>query len=123
MLSVWDSLSSKDLILKSSSSESQVHLTLQRLIACDIVFKKSRGIYSLQNNSFTTRLADAYREQIKEFIDSKIYTIYQLLEEKQFDKADNELQTLELLYQPMLTNFFSHQLSGVSHILLDHYEQ
>lgn len=122
LLSIWETLSIRELIQKSQSSESQIHNTLQRLIACDIISKESRGIYSLKKTPFTDKLAEAYREQVKELINEKIYQIMTLLDNKEFEKSDEELQELENKYQPLLKKYFTHQLSGITHMILDYYE-
>lgn len=122
LLTTWGTLSLKDLQIKGDISESQLHLIIQRLIKVKILYKEARGVYSLNSSPFVDRLAVAYMEQIKESINLKIYQIQNFLDEKQDEKADQLFQKLETLYNPVLTKYFSHQMSGLTHQVLERYE-
>ena len=122
LLSIWPELSVKELQEKTSLSETQIHNTLKNLISIDVVKKIKRGIYSLNTNSFTNSLKDAFISNTTEIINNKIYSILQKLKNGEREDAQNEFEVLVLLYNPLLETRFSKVMNSLAHSFLEKYE-
>jgi DNA-binding transcriptional regulator GbsR (MarR family) len=114
LLVSWSSLSVQDLVIKSNYSKSQVHSTLKKLVAYNIIHSPSRGIYAFQDTPFSNLLKEAYMVKILELINSQIYHIKQLLKKNQLDEAEKKFSELIKQYHPVLQESFSSQLSSLS---------
>ncbi|HMF31670.1 MAG TPA: hypothetical protein VKK79_09660 [Candidatus Lokiarchaeia archaeon] len=114
LLTCWETLSVKEIALKAALSESQVHVTLNRLEKLDLVVKQAWGKYSFSNSKFASLLKTAYSAILEQIIGNEIYQLT-----KQMDNIPRE--TLEAQYSkivdqwgPLLSAKFSFQMNELA---------
>jgi predicted DNA-binding protein YlxM (UPF0122 family) len=115
----WDRLSVKEIIEKTGLSETQIYNTLKNLESINVINKKIRGTYELNDLPFTNLLKQAYAENLKYYLGQKLYDLSDRLETSDNRSILNELLDLIANWEPFLKKYFSHKLSTLSGHLID----
>ena len=119
ILTIYESLSVSRLMELSELSESQVHLILGRMLKINLLKKPSRGIYTLSDELFVTKLKDAYRTKIISNVSSQIDEIQLLLKKNSYEKALTYFKNLVKEYDPILQTHFLYKMNSLSHDFMD----
>ena len=119
ILSINESLSVSRLMELSELSESQVHLILGRMLKINLLKKPSRGIYTLSDELFVTKLKDAYRTKIISNVSSQLDEIQLLLKANSYEKALTHFKELVKKYNPLLQTHFLYKMNSLSHDFMD----
>jgi predicted transcriptional regulator len=114
----WKSLSKKDLIDKTSFSESQIYLTLNNLEKIGLIEKKSRGVYGLTDAKFTNLLKNAYLSKLEQIIGKELYFIGKNLDSLPSNNLIKLWSQLIDQWEPILNEKFPEKVSSLAgHIL------
>lgn len=115
MLTIYDTLTVKELMDLTGISESQIHVLLRNLLAVQLLTKKSRGVYRISDLQHAQSIRNAYLSILLDFINKSIYEIQELLRNQEKDKAFNRLDELLTQYEPLLQQHFSRVMASLSH--------
>ncbi len=118
-LTIWDSISFQNLGEFTDLSSSQIQATLNNLIDLGLVERLSKGVYHLTPSNFSENLIAAYTTFHLQWIGYKLSSINRLINENKLQESYHELELLTARYRPFLDKYFTHQLSNISHAVLD----
>jgi len=118
-LTIWGSISFQQLVEFTELSSSQIQATLNNLIDLGLVERLSKGVYHLTQSSFSENLISAYTTFHLQWIGHKLSSLHQMVNENKLQESYLELEVLTVRYRPFLDKYFSHQLSNLSHAVLD----
>lgn len=119
ILTVHNQLPVNKLLEFSFLSESQLHLTLKKMMNINLVRRLTRGMYSLSEDQFVIKLKEAYLTKILDQINNKIIEIRELLKENDYERAFQLYKDIDLKFEPILNSHFSHLMNSISHEFLD----
>jgi len=119
LLTIWETLSVEDIILKTGISKSQVHVCLKNLLNNDLLKRKTKGIYTLSDSNFMNLLGKAYETKINQIISEKINEIQKLIKLNNYNQAELLFNALVDQYTPILDKNFGLIISSLSHEFID----
>lgn len=119
ILTVYDQLPINKLLELSGLSESQLHLTIKKMLNIKLIKKITRGMYSLTDDQFMLRLKEAYKTKIVDDVNTKINEIWNYLKKNNLEESFNLFKEIDRFYGPILVTNFSYQLNSLSHEFLD----
>ena len=109
----WEILPVKEIIDLSGLSESQVHATLLNLEKLTLIEKRSRGIYSSTDSSFSQSLKKSYLDQIIPVVGTIIFNLFKKISKAPKEEIWKEYVDLEKMYRPLLKKEFPFQMSSL----------
>lgn len=119
LLFCWERLPTKEIILKSKLSESQVYNTLRKLESIDLIESTSRGFFRYKTNQFSLKLKDAYIAQLIQLVGKELYKLSGDLDKSSFEVLDKHFTNLVELWEPILDSHFPLKTSSIAGHILD----
>jgi len=121
-LTTWGRLSRMEIKNNTNIPDRELEEVLHTLVQANILQKETGDMYMLYTSPFVDRLTEAYLEQIKQYLNQQLYKIHQIIKLNEDEKASQLYTDLKKRYKPILTKYFSHQLSGLAHQFLEKYD-
>ena len=116
-LSVYDTVTIKDLQKFTGYSSRTIYDNLKTLIDKDIVEKKERGTYGLTNLRSVQLLAKSYEQILIEFIGKILVQITEKIDKakayKEIEPDLNQLEKLSILLEPIFKKYFPSAIQDI----------
>lgn len=112
-LACWEVLPVKELIKKTTLSESQIHATLKNLIKIGIVTSPSRGYYQFTQTEVVKKIQEAYTSILIQSVGEDLYKIMKTINEYTQEELAAILGRLQKKWGPIIQNHYSRMFSSL----------
>ncbi|KPV62269.1 MAG: Helix-turn-helix domain protein [Candidatus Bathyarchaeota archaeon BA1] len=113
LLSIWKSVSVRELCEFTGYSRNQVYQALSKLVEAGLVRKRGAGVFELAEDELARRLADVYRYMLVRELSTKVLT---LLSSIKGESPVREAVLLMRKYEPI----FKSELKWAAHSLAEY---